>query len=402
MHIDERYLPEELFAISDLIEKHTSGQITPEEQQRLQEWISRSPENEALFNKLTNPHETAAQLNRYEESVQRMEQAAASMQQRLFPQKRRSRYIMLYRLAAACIVALVAVMLFYWFNRDQQHPAGNEVVEAPQAPVPPGQTKARLVLADGSTVLLDPNQSGQLAVQGNAEITNNHGQVVYKAAAETAPGELLYNSIITEKGEMYVTVLSDRTKVYLNARSSLRFPVSFTGKERRVELQGEGYFEVAHDESKPFRVVVNGKTIEVLGTRFAVNAYADEPILKTSLLAGKIKITDGETSRILTPGQQARIGQNGQFDVINDARVNEEISWIRGSFYFNNESLRVVLRQLARWYVVDVEYHGTVPDEIFAGYISREIPLQEVLANMEEMAPVRLVVKDKTIHVFAK
>lgn len=400
MHIDEHYLPDELFAMSELISRYIAGELTQEEQQQLEDWTRRSPENQELFNRLTDKDEIIQRLTRYQESVRRMEAVEAIRLQQLFHQKNHRRRVFLVRMAAAAsIVAIAGTLIFFWPGRKQQESTDQGVATVQQQPVPPGQHKARLVLADGSTVLLDPAQHGELAVQGNAQVTNVNGQVVYKATAETNPDQLLFNTVITERGEMYVTVLSDQSKVYLNAQSSLRFPVSFSGKERKVELQGEGYFEVAPG-AKPFRVVVNDKTIEVLGTRFCVNAYEDEPVIKTSLLEGKIKISDGNTSKEMKPGQQVRIDEKGQFELINDARVDAAISWTRGTFYFHRESLQAVLRQLARWYVVDVEYHGAVGNETFSGYISREISLQEVLENMEGMAPVKLEVKDKVIHVY--
>ena len=194
-------------------------------------------------------------------------------------------------------------------------------------------------------------------------------------------------------------VLADGSKVWLNAASSLRFPAAFTGKERKVELMGEGYFEVAKNASMPFKVEVNGMEVEVLGTHFNINSYNDEPAIRTTLLEGSVKINKNNTTSLLKPGQQAEVNSAGEVRIINDAGIDEAVAWKNGKFQFDRADIYAVMRQIARWYDVDIEYKGAAIRSHFGGTISRNVNLSQVLNMLHLTGEVKCEVNGKKIMV---
>jgi ferric-dicitrate binding protein FerR (iron transport regulator) len=193
----------------------------------------------------------------------------------------------------------------------------------------------------------------------------------------------------TPRGGQYRLVLPDGSRVWLNAVSSIRFPTAFTGQERKVEISGEAYFEVVKDPSRPFRVLVRpaagnrNMEVEVLGTHFNINAYQDEPAIKTTLLEGSVKVTNGTDHTMIRPGQQTQLSINGVTKVIQDADVSEAVAWKEGRFQFNDTELKTIMRQVMRWYDVDLEYKGNVPDRYFTADISRNKTLSGVLTILK-------------------
>lgn len=262
--------------------------------------------------------------------------------------------------------------------------------------LPPGVNGAVLTLANGQHIVLDSAGNGTLAVQGNTRLINHNGQITYSRGDKSSQ-ELFYNMMTTPKGRQYQLMLADGTKVWLNAASSIRFPTAFTGSERKVEISGEAYFEVAtpaagHDKT-PFKVHIDppaggdGIDIEVLGTHFNVNAYGEETTAQTTLLEGAVKVSTGSAQTILRPGQQARIRQSGSsspIEVMNDVNTDIVMGWKNGYFTFQHTDLRTVMRQIARWYDVDITYTGKVPERKFGGEISRNSNASEVLKILEK------------------
>jgi ferric-dicitrate binding protein FerR (iron transport regulator) len=213
------------------------------------------------------------------------------------------------------------------------------------------------------------------------------------------PTEVLYNTVSTPRGGQYQLTLSDGSKVWLNASSSLRFPTAFPGTERRVEITGEAYFEVAGNESKPFVVDIAGKgEVEVLGTQFNINAYEDEPAIKTTLLEGKVKVSEsnGSQSSVLKPGQQAQLA-NG-IRVMDNVDMEEIMAWKTGWFYFDRQELPAIMRQVSRWYDVDVRYEGRISKKSFSGIVGRDNDIKDVLKIMEN-AGIRFRIEGSSITV---
>lgn len=291
------------------------------------------------------------------------------------------------RVAAAAAV-LVVILGTYLLFIDKSGKESQFLTNKPVQPadIVPGGNKAVLTLSDGSVVILDNAQNGILSQQGSTKVLKlNDGQLAYNANGSPLGngGKVLYNTISTPRGGQYQMTLSDGTKIWMNAASSVRFPVTFSSTERRVELTGEAYFEVAKNTTKPFRVKTSRQEVEVLGTHFNINAYTDETTINTTLLEGKVKVTDaGEKSVVIIPGQQARLGK--QLTVTDDIDTDEIVAWKEGLFSFKGADIQTIMRQVARWYDVEVVFEGKVPDKKYRGKISREINASQVLRILEE------------------
>jgi ferric-dicitrate binding protein FerR (iron transport regulator) len=254
--------------------------------------------------------------------------------------------------------------------------------------VPPGHDGAILTLADGRQIVLDSVQNGSLAMQGTTRITKlNNGQLNYSSLTGK-PSEILYNTLTTPRARKATVILADGTQVWLNAASSIKYPTVFSGKERRVEIAGEAYFEIKKNAGMPFFVKRAGsdQTIQVLGTRFNVNAYDDEDAMKTTLLEGSVKVIRGRSSSVLSPGQQAILGNRNDdgIRVVDDANIDEVMAWKNGRFQFSNMDLKTIMRQLTRWYDVDVVFEGKVPDIRVGGFIHKDVNLSIVMEFLGE------------------
>jgi transmembrane sensor len=268
--------------------------------------------------------------------------------------------------AAAAVLVLVSAGIFL------VQPA-KKVQVAQLHDAAPGHNQATLTLANGKKIILTKGLNGTLAVQGQTSIQANATAITYVGKG----GEVAYNTLSTAKGEQspYPVILGDGTKVWLDAQSTITFPTAFTGNERIVTITGEAYLEVAHNAMHPFKVQVKGQTIEDLGTEFNINAYDDEPTLKTTLVKGKIKIAN----TILRPGQQANIKDNNI--KITDADIAQVTAWKNGYFRFNNADIHTLMRQISRWYDVDIEYNNnsTNNTETYSGIINRKDNLAKML-----------------------
>jgi transmembrane sensor len=262
--------------------------------------------------------------------------------------------------------------------------------------ITPGGNKAILTLQDGSTIVLDDAKDGTLAKQGNATVVKTaNGQLVYNGASN-GEQKVSYNTMSTPRGGQYKLTLPDGTQVWLNSASSITYPTAFVGNERKVSITGEAYFEVAKDKTKPFHVNAGSQDIEVLGTHFNVMAYADEDAIKTTLLEGSVKVSGGGSSGILKPGEQA-VNRDGELK-IGPAPVDEAMAWKNGYFKFNRVGIKYIMRQLSRWYDVDVVYEGRVKDDEFVGTIGRGENIVQAL-HLLELTNVHFKIKDKTIIV---
>ncbi len=306
------------------------------------------------------------------------------------------------RYAAAAVLILIVgggILLQQWKNSskivlvtDQKELSTNDLA--------PGGNKAILTLADGKQIVLDETKNGDLTRQGNTKIIKLDGKLAYNKVGNSS--EILYNTIATPKGGQYQLILTDGTKVWLNAASSLRFPTSFQGKERKVEITGEGYFEVAKNPAKPFIVSINnanGKIgeVEVLGTHFNINAYKDEPDVKATLLEGSVKVKMDNAVQMLVPGQQANL-QPGKIALEKNVDISQVVAWKEGFFLFDNTDLQSLMRQVARWYNVEVSFTGKVKEDGFSGKINRDVPLSKFLKVLE-MNDVHVKVEGQKIIV---
>ncbi|MBO9636051.1 MAG: FecR domain-containing protein [Chitinophagaceae bacterium] len=303
----------------------------------------------------------------------------------------RVRYMKQFWWAAAAIVILVGITAIWWLTGKPTPSTENAPGGMAQATILPGCEGAMLTLADGTLVSLDTIKNGAIALQGGAKATVVNGALVYE---RTGDG-VVYNTMSTPKGRQYQLTLPDGTRVWLNAASSIHFPTVFAGKERRVQLSGEAYFEVAKDREMPFKVMArNNAEVEVLGTNFNVSAYDNEELINTTLLEGAVRITPVATTPniagkdvVLKPGQQARLSVTKQAPVqlIENVDPDKVMAWKKGLFNFEDESLQEIMKQLERWYDIDVVYEKDIPDIALTGKMTRGVTLNKLLPALEKM-----------------
>lgn len=286
---------------------------------------------------------------------------------------------------AASIIGLLLLGTFFWFNRGEQGEVAKTEMRynGHKNDVLPGGDKAILTLGDGSTIVLDNAQNGTLTQQGATKVIKLDGKLAYDPAGAGST-EVVYNTISTPRGGQYQIELPDGSQVWLNAASSLRFPTAFAGKERRVEISGEAYFEVTKNKSMPFIVTVDGSEVQVLGTHFNIMAYKEEKAVKTTLLEGSVRFVSGNNASVLKPGQQSQLTKEGQVKVMSGVDVDEVMAWKNGMFYFKDADIETVMRQLSRWYDVDIEYQGEIKPKKFGGEIQRDLNLSDVLEGLKE------------------
>lgn len=292
-----------------------------------------------------------------------------------------------YRLPIVALLAAVfiCVILFAYWRYVLEKNDKIQLLKADSEIIRPGKDEAVLTLADGTQLVLNDEMSGIISRQSGAMVEKTpNGELIYHMKAD---GKVVENTIETPRGGQYRLILSDGTKVWLNAASSIRFPTVFAGNTRQVEISGEVYFEVKRDSSRPFKVLSENQMIEVLGTNFNVNTYKDETSNKTTLLEGKIRITKldrekrpmANISKVLHPGQQALLSPVNNHIVVESSPNEDAVAWKEGYFKFNRDDLQTIMRQVARWYDVEVEYQGELSKDQFVGEIKRGENIEEVL-----------------------
>lgn len=374
-------------AFLNLLEKMESGKATPEEISAYNQFYNQFQKDEDWDSSAMGDQEEIGRL----------------MQLRISkvidkPVRKNDFYYVRYVAAAVAVIAVTIAVYFLNFKKqslpDRINHASGMVKD-----VPAGGNKATLTLANGTLVSLTDAKKGELLKQSGITVTKTaDGQLMYKVNdgedAEVTPG---FNTIVTPKGGQYELVLSDGSKVWLNAESSLKFPARFKGRERNVELNGEAYFEISKNKHMPFNVVANGTKIVVLGTHFNVMAYKDGEGVKTTLLEGAVALNKGRNTTVLKPGQQGIATAAGAFDVA-EVDVKSAVAWKNGYFMFNNTDLPEVMRQLSRWYDVDVVFKNKGKKYEFVGEISRSFSLTKVL-KMLELSGVSFDLDGRTLVV---
>jgi ferric-dicitrate binding protein FerR (iron transport regulator) len=305
-----------------------------------------------------------------------------------------------YWAAAAVLILATSISLLIFNNKKTGENLVKNKPEHNQSQILPGSNKAILTLSNGSKINLDNSTKGKLTQQGSATINKlKNGQLVYSVNNSSSQSPLLYNTATTPKGGQYEVVLSDGTRVWLNAASSLKYPVTFSGKERHVELTGEAYFEVAKNKNMPFSVAVKGTSIEVLGTHFNVMAYDDENSLVTTLLEGSVKLKNNRAEALLKPGQKAVLGTGRTDYQVSEANTDEAVAWKNGYFLFDNENIQSIMKRVARWYDVDVSYTGTTRELNFGGTVSRFSDITELLKTLEITGTIHFKIEGRKITV---
>lgn len=371
----------------DLFERLLASDLSPADSEKIINWLSSREEDPlaaelilqqlAVTDTVTDEATTRALENRLSLILQTIDTAA--------PVKQIPFYKKTIWRAAAVFIVLVG-MGFYLFNATQQTAAPDKPLAAVTSDkeIKPGAEGALLTLSDGSVLVLDSLGNGLVTMQNGTQVILKNGQLVYDPN-NTDPATIGYNTMTTPKGRQFQLVLPDGSKVWLNAASSIHYPTLFTGDERLVEITGEAYFEVAHNAAKPFKVKVNNATtIEVLGTHFNVNAYSNEETINTTLLEGAVRVSGTNGKTVLVPGQQARTSGDGSSKVVNAVNTGKVIAWKNGVFDFEDASLEEVMRQLERWYDIEVVYEKNIPKLEFFGKMGKDLSLDIVLRGLEK------------------
>lgn len=381
-----------------IVDKYLGGTATDQEEQLLINYHNSFQQvadwDEAELGKMYVMEEKL--LQRLREAISKNKQAPVA--KIIFWRK----YI---RVAVAAVLFIGCGIIYLWSSHSSEKKLALSSKAASNKQIndlPPGGNKAILTLGNGTAIILDSVQNGSLGHQGNASVLKPaSGQLVYKDA-NAGTNEIVYNTVSTPKGGQYQIILPDGTKVWLNAASSLHFPTAFTGRERKVEITGEVYFEVAKNKDLPFRIKAHDAEITVMGTHFNVNAYDDEAAIKTTLLEGSVKISNRNNSNMLQPGQQAIVdNSNGNMYMLDDADVEEAVAWKNGRFQFNKADIPSVMRQIARWYNVEISYEGNIPTDHFTGKIPRNANASSVLKILS-MSDEHFRIEDKKIIVTSK
>jgi ferric-dicitrate binding protein FerR (iron transport regulator) len=302
-------------------------------------------------------------------------------------------------IAAACLLLIVGVAVFFSLKQKNLIPAATaHSKKMVKNDVPPGGNRAMLTLADGSVIVLDSAHNGSLAQQGYTKIIKTDaGSLFYKT--DNPGGQVVYNTITTPRGGQYQVMLADGTKVWLNAASSLRFPTVFAGSERDVELTGEAYFEVAKKIAMPFHVRVNNMEVRVLGTHFNIMAYGNEHAIATTLLEGRVKVSGNGITTDILPGQQALLYNNASKIAVKEVNTEFAVAWKDGFFRFKETNIKELMRQVERWYDVDVEFKTEGGYQDYTGIVPRSQNVSALLQTLELTGTVHFKVEGRKIIV---
>jgi len=411
MPLRDQQVLETMHDIGGLLFRRVKGELSEAEHIQLDQWLIRQdPESRQFFEDCTDLGQIHAALNVMYQFDMRA--AYADLERRLGleplrvtpvitaskPAWRWYRYLM-----AACIIVLISgVGLFFLLHKKNADVAVEPVTKRFKNDIAPGGEKAILQLSDGRTIVLDKASNGELAKQGSTKVLKlDNGQLAYHAAG--GAHELLYNTISTPRGGQYQVILPDGSKVWLNTSSALKFPTSFSGKERVVELTGEAYFEIAKNKDLPFIVRTTSATgqtfeIDVLGTEFDVMAYGDETHQTATLVNGSIKVASGHQDLTLKPGDQASTDKANTLALTSGVNVEEITAWKEGRFQFENADIESIMRQVARWYDIEVEYKGKI-DQRFRGKIPQKVNISTLLQILESTGRVHFKIDGKKVTV---
>lgn len=304
------------------------------------------------------------------------------------------------RIAAAAILIILGIGAYFFINPGAKEDLTETTIPVTEDVAAPANIRATITLSNGQRIYLDSVGNGQLATQDNVKLVKlSNGELAYQTATGKGSKEIKYNTLVNPRGSQVATItLADGSKVWLNAGSSITFPIGFVGSERKVSITGEAYFEVAHNPAMPFEVSRGETKVQVLGTRFNVNAYDDEADIKVTLLEGSVKTFIGNRqSVIIKPGQQAQVSTF--IKVVDEIDLEQVMAWKNGVFKFRNTNIEEIMRQLARWYDVEISYQGNFADLNFGGTISREANVSELLKRLEATEACRFIISDRKITV---
>lgn len=358
-----------------LFDRYTAGTITPSEELEFAGMVV-DPANEATLKELESHY-----WEKLKDTTDLLPGKAEQSLREILPAPVVSLRKKIGRMVAAASILLIigTGAFFFFFNRKGAPPEATAKAPVHHDIQAPETNRATITLANGQTVYLDSVANGSLAMQGSVNVVKlADGKIAYTGSAS----EIVYNELSNPRGSKVIDMtLSDGSHVWLNAGSSIRFPVAFAGNERKVSVTGEAYFEVAHNAAMPFKVIKDDMEITVLGTHFNVNTYDDEANMKITLLEGAVKINKGSATGFLKPGQQAQVA--GVINVKDNVDIDAVMAWKNGQFVLDGTDIKTLMRQVCRWYDVEVEYSGMVPEREFDGSIDRDVPLKRVIQALQ-------------------
>ncbi|WP_198315851.1 FecR domain-containing protein [Chitinophaga tropicalis] len=363
----------------ELLQRYLDGQCSAAEAEELYTWLKSSGSHRPLLTAMQREFEQA--MNTRHEIPSEL---SDRIETRLLQDISREKVIPLHKRfrlgwVAAAAILLLAGAIYYMYSASTSKGPVAGLVKGDTVDIAPGSNKAVLTLSNGDEVTLD-STGNQVINQGQTVIHQRNGQLHYAAGTDDA---VVYNTLTVPRGGQFNIILPDGSHVWLNAASSLKYPTTFQEGQRIVELQGQGYFEVSPNAKQPFFVKVNNMEVQVLGTSFDVMAYPDESSINTTLIEGLVKVNQHR----LQPGQQAVLDPATGTMTIHSADVEQVIAWKTGFFEFDNARLSDILRQLSRWYDIDISYNQEKPDRLLGGRISRNLPLSDILHMLEENGP---------------
>ncbi|KAA8482776.1 FecR family protein [Arcticibacter tournemirensis] len=373
-----------------IVTKYLSGKASAEEEKLLVNYLDSFQKDNEGWNLPEMGEEEIVGNELYQKTLQEIKS-----------REERGKVFRLRWLSAAAFVLVFLSGLYY--TLQNRNPVLTSKAERFKNDVLPGTSKATLVLADGRHITLDGKENGELTNEAGVIIKKTkEGQLIYdlsKSPSSSAnASDIIYNIVSTPKGGKYMLMLEDGTKIWLNSASSLRFPVEFIGNTRSVELTGEAYFEVAKNRQKPFLVKSRGTEVKVLGTHFNISSYENDPAVKATLLEGSVEVSNNHKKVLLKPGNQAGISNTG-IKIIENADTEMEMAWKNGFFQFKDARLKDIMRQLSRWYDVEFEYSGKLPDEEFTGIIAQSVKISKVLEMLEQGGGVAFRIEGRKITV---
>lgn len=382
--------------IQQLLHKYLQDTASEEEIQALLTALEQSPDNKAWENLLLPVFEKQQAIPGYQAADwEPVIQHILSPKEKALPAKVRRIPVFARMAAAAAVIAAAGIGGYLFYTGKTQHNTLTHTQD--RAPV---SNRAMLTLADGRSIPLDSAATGLLATQGNASIAKGAGDALtYTTGKVPANGPIQYNTLSTPRGGQFQLVLPDGSKVWLNAASSIRYPVNFAANERKVQLKGEAYFEVAANTTAPFKVQSAQQQVDVLGTSFNINAYEEEGFTRTTLLTGRVKVASG-SDYVLAPGQQLQVQTSGA-SLNEHANVEQAIAWKNGQLDMNNLDIKALMRHIARWYDVDVVYEGSLPEKHFGGLLDHKVYLSNIIEVLESQG-IRCRLEGKQLHVSAK
>lgn len=379
------------YRVAYLVAGYIAQTLTPAERDELDDWVTASDENTRLFIELTDEKNIAKGLK--ERGLYNADKAVDLLKQKIAGReyKKPVNKIPFFAIGiAACVLLLLGVYFFTPILRKQKTSTTNPTV---QKDLQPGSNKAILTLPGGKEIVLD-SAKGDIVKQDNLDVVNKSGILSY--SGETS--KIDYHTLSTPRGGQYQLVLPDGSKVWLNAASSIKYPTAFSGKERKVEITGEAYFEVAHDANKPFIVGRGDVSVQVLGTHFNVNTYEDEDAVRVTLLEGSVRVSANSNSLTILPGSQAVLDAGKATWKETHPDLDEVLAWKEGLFEFKDAPIEDIMRQVARWYDVTVKYEGK-PSYHFNASIKRDVPVSKLFHLLELTDHVHFTIDKNTIIV---